>query len=153
MKLRPLYVITGTLHVEGGDTTKVKSTPAQTTGKKEHMTVVHERTITEDRRKGNTVATHYSRKIKHMRTLKTPWGTLLQPTHINDFRELMNEVAKEVAAFNREYTTCSLVNSYVVEKLNGPRLAAIEGWLAKQIRNKRPEVLEVVDQLDAEVAA
>ena len=149
MKLRPLYVVTGTLHVEGGDTTKVKSTPTQTRRNNAHMTVVHERTIHDDRRSGNTLATHYSRKVRNLRVLRTPWGSLLAPEQMGAFRELMAAATKDVAKFNRARKACSVVNSYLAERLSGQRLAAVEGWLMRQVREKNAAVLAARDALTA----
>jgi len=145
MPLRPLIVLTGSIHVEGGDTHKVRQADAQHGGGS--ITINHTRKITPDRRKANVVSTGYMRKVERIRVLKTPYGNLVDPEKLPAVKELLTAATRDVAAFNAMHTTARLTNCLLWEHLRGLRLAAVEGWILRGINDKVPEVVEAAPTL------
>ncbi len=154
LQLRPLVVITGTIHVEGGAKSSVHSVQGRKKKKAprsrknaRQLTVVHHRTVSLDRDRANVIATNYSRKLLRMRLLRTPFGTLLEPAKLNDFKKMMMEIATVVAVFNKGATRAQVTNGWLWENLSGVRLAAVRGWLAQQSRHKNEDVREALPLL------
>lgn len=147
MPLRPLLIITGSIHVEGGDTHSVRQADSVKRGGT--ISINHTRKITPDRRKANVVSTGYMRRIDRLRLLKTPWGNLVTPEKLPEVKELLAGATRAVAAFNTEHAggTARLTNCLLWEHLRGSRLAAVEGWVLRGIADKVEEVVQVAPQL------
>ena len=150
LQLRPLVVVTGTIHVEGGEKSKVQlvhdkaNTPRK---KSEQVTVVQHRTVARDRRRANVIVTNYARKLRALRILKTPFGTLIEPTKLKDFKGMLMDIARDVGIFNKGATQCQMTNGLLWENLTGNRLAAMRAWLAQQKRQKNRDVREALPSL------
>jgi len=140
LELRPLIVITGTIRIEGGSKTRVKSSGTARGRKQEQVTVVQERDVTPDRRQADVFVTNYARKLRPLRIFKTPFGVLIDPAKLKDFKVMMMDIAREVAIFNRTHSDAQLANCLVWEKLTGNRLGAVSGWLAQKNRQKQADV-------------
>lgn len=151
LTLKPLFVLTGTLRIEGGKTGKQTDAPIADKapkGKQRIHTAVT-RVVTDDRRRGDVIVSDYLRRIKRLRLLKTPFGTLIEPLHLGELKGLLDEITKSSAAFNESSKTCELTNCLLWEPLRENRKAAVEGWVARQIKKNDPEALAVFDRLRA----
>ena len=144
IQLRPLIVVTGTIHVEGGDKSKVQTRVRQVKDKvkkngaprktTERLTVVHERIVHRHRRQANVVATDYARKMRGIRIIKTPFGHLIERSRLKDFKALSVALAKDVVKFNRSHDGAQLYNGLLWEVLGGKRLDSVRGWLLMKSR-------------------
>jgi len=142
------YIVTGTVRVEGGETNRMKMMPqTDETRVREHVTVVQERDISKDRRRANVISTDYMRKLRAIRFIKTPYGALVAPEKLKDLRELLDEVNHDIAVFNKTSTRCRLTNCVLPERLSGERLSAVEGWLARQVKDDRAHWKPIVEEL------
>ncbi len=153
MPLRPLIVVTGSIHVEGGDTHSVrqKREPKHMNGTATHA-LVHRRTVTDDRRAANVISTEAMRQLRKLRVLKTPFGALVLPEQLDTVKELIADATKRAAEFNVRMgpdATARLTNCLLWEHLRGGRLASVEGWIARGVHEKRPEVVAAVPVLTA----
>jgi hypothetical protein len=146
MPLRPLIVVTGSIHVEGGDTHTVRQAAPKHSGS---ITINHTRKITQDRRQANVVSTGYMRRVARLRLLKTPYGSLVDPEKLPAVKELLTSATRDVAAFNAAHqeATARLTNCLLWEHLRGQRLAAVEGWILRGVSDKVVEVVEVAPAL------
>jgi hypothetical protein len=148
--LRPLIVVTGTIHVEGG--AKNKQTTTNLGEDQTRSTIFHEREISKDRRHANVIVIAYLRHLRALRIAKTPFGTLCEPSTLPAIKALLQEATRDVIAFNRKSKVCKLSNCYIWEPLSGNRLAAVEGWLSRRLRDGDPEVKTASDTLYAAAA-
>ena len=153
MQLRVLFVITGTIHVEGGDVNEVRKVPTIDDGTPkrgtEHLTIVQNRDISKDRRRANVITTHYMRELRQIRLWKTPFGTLIHPFRIREARALLEEATQNAAKFNKDSSGCKIANCMLIERLQGVRLAAVEGWLARCLKMKDDDAKSFVTSFDA----
>jgi len=147
MPLRPLLVVTGSIHVEGGDTHTVRQKGSSKNGA--HISIDHTRKITADRREANVVSTGYMRRLARLRLLKTPYGSLVDPEKLPLVKELLASATRDVGTFNTEHAggTARLANCLVWEHLKGNRLAAVEGWLARQMHDSVPDAVSAAPTL------
>lgn len=147
LQLRPLLVVTGAMHVEGGEKNTVRSTSGSRGQSKQ--TVVHSREISPVRRKANVVVTGFARRLAKIRLLKTPFGSLIDPRDAQILHSFLAEATQAAARFNQEHKDeeCVLLNCMIWEKLRGNRLAAVEGWVSR--RGEDPDVVGVADRLVA----
>ncbi len=153
MPLRSLIVITGSIHVEGGDTHSVrqKREPKHTNGAATH-TLTHKRTVTADRRAANVISMEAMRQVRRLRLLRTPFGSLVLPERLPEVKELIADATRRAAEFNAargENATARLTNCLLWETLRGPRLAAVEGWVARGVAERVPEVVTAAPVLTA----
>jgi hypothetical protein len=140
MDLRSLIVVTGTLHVEGGDKNNaVKQESEPSRSGRERFTVIQNREISPDRRRGNVLANNFLRSLRGLRTAKTPFGTLLTRDKLSALRELMAKADEDIAKFNSEAEDCKMENCVLFEPLRGIRLAKVAAWLSA-----RPKVRKIV---------
>lgn len=141
MQLRPLIVVTGSVHVEGGDENTRQQHRPRRVGDVEKITVTHKRVISKDRRAGNVVSTAYMRRLRALRLLKTPYGTLIEPSRLPEVKKMFERATRDVAKFNaKEGATAHLENCLIWEQLRGNRLAAVEGWAARKLRENDLEI-------------
>ena len=154
MKLRTLFVITGTFRVEGGEVNTVRrmrvpdeddAAPSEM----EHLTIVQERDVSLDRRRANVIAIDYMRRLRQIRLWKTPFGTLIHPSRIREVRTLLEEATQAAAKFNASSPVCKMANCMLIERLHGVRLAAVEGWLARRLKMKDDEAKSFVASFNA----
>lgn len=146
MQLRPLLVVTGTIHVDGGASTEIlgESDSVKKDGV-EQKSISQKRTITTDRRAANVITTNCLRQIRKAAILRTPFGTLFPLANKKTIKKMLDDMSKAVADFNKHSTTCELVNTFFLDKLEGDREAALSGWLSKRV--DKPEIQEVLSQL------
>jgi len=143
MQLRPLIIVTGTVHVEGGFTKKVRSSSGEP-GEVESA-VVEDRKIDPDRRAANVIATNYMRKLRAISILRTPFGVLCDSEALDKLKLLIMNVAKDVSEFNRTHSNCHATNTILWEHLRNNRLDAVRGWVS--VRLKDPKVKKVLPRL------
>lgn len=151
VELRPLIIITGSVHVSGGDTSTVRKR-----GKTEAhaQTIVINREVTEDRRAANVIATDYMRKLRNLRLLWTPYGVLVNPAELAEIRGLLAHVDHRIAAYHQaRKRTCELQNCVIWENLKGNRLNRVTGWIEAQIARGSAEVKEALPKLVPTIAA
>lgn len=149
LKLRPLIVVTGSLHAKGGTTYERRDVTSDQ-GDRDAVEVKQRREVTKDRRKADVIVTAYARKLVKLRLLYTPFGHLLLPTELPALRTLLYDATKAVAEFNRNATqkpVCRLFNEYVWEPLGGNRKAALEGWFARELQEGDEEVVRVLPEV------
>lgn len=145
MELRPLVVLTGTLHVEGGIDKKVRS-------REKHGStrlVTESRKISPARRQANVVVTDIMRRIRATRLLRTPFGTLFKAEALTAVQAIIEQATKSVQAFHGE--ECRLANTLVWEHLKGNRRDAVAAWVAARVTEK--EVATVLSDLATTRAA
>lgn len=151
LKLRPLIVVTGTLHVEGGLKSQRR---ASAPGDKRmrggtRTTVVQDREISAERKAAHVIFATYARRIKGLRIMKTPFGMLVAPDKLREVQALLVELTKRAAVFNKDSKVCKIENCLVWEELAGNRKAALEGWLARRKMEADDEVIEALPELQA----
>lgn len=137
-------MITGAVHVEGGDThSAVQKNGAKKRAGVEQIVVTQRRTVSEDRRAGNVISTDYMRRLRHLRLVKTPYGSLVDPARLADAKALIASATQDVSAFNSQASekarTTTLTNCLIWESLSGNRLAAVEGWVARRLQSADAE--------------
>ena len=133
-RLSGLLVVTGTIHIEGGENSQARNTKVQNTKDEDRVTTIYTRTVSIDRRAGNVIVINCSRRLRKLRSLKTPYGSLVLPEYKRDLLAMFMLATQKVAEFNASSEGCVLANCMVWEVLAGNRLAAVEGWLTRQAR-------------------
>lgn len=155
IRLKPLIVVSGTLHVEGGLTSSRRvATPDEANGKRGsgkgvRTTIVQDRDVSDDRRRAHVIFATYARRIKTLRLLKTNFGTLVDPARIADVQSLFVDMTKLAADFNKTSAVCKIENCLVWEELTGNRKAAVEGWIARHKQDGDAEVVSALPLLQA----
>ncbi len=157
LKLRPLIVVTGTAHVEGGEKSRrMPLHPSATntkTGKRRHGQeglVTEKLEITKDRRAANVIAVNYSRQVKRLAVIRTSYGMLFLPEALPELQKILTELTRRSVEFNKTATTAKVANCFLWEPLASHRKAAVEGWLARGELECDKEVqaaLLVIDEL------
>jgi hypothetical protein len=147
--LRSLIVVTGTIRIEGGEKNTVRQQRGSTRRIDEgtKLVVVHEVRITNDRKKADVITTGYARRIQHLRILKTPFGSLVDPKHLEKVKTMLARASADVAEFNRAYKLTRLSNCMLWEHLKGNRLDAIRGWIDRRLADKDQEVKDALPLL------
>lgn len=143
--MRPLIVLTGTLHVEGGLAKTTRSKSKQRGGNK--LTVTESREVSPDRRRGNVVVTDVMRRIRQIRIIRTPFGTLVAPDQLEALKAVIAEATKDVSSFNTSATKVRLANTLLWEHLKGNRLDAIRVYVEKAVREGDEEVKAALPML------
>lgn len=138
LKLKPLLVVTGTIRVGGGEKNTVRQQEATTKDRGDHLqvTITQHRSVSKDRMRGNVISTAFMRRLRGLRALKTPFGSLCEIARLRDVKVLLDEATAAARDFNATVSPdsgCRLSNCMLWERLTGNRLAAVEGWLARQI--------------------
>jgi hypothetical protein len=152
MPLRPTIVLTGNIRVEGGDKHVIRQRKEQQNGVNTNHVFEHTRQVTKDRLDANVVSTEYMRRVRNLRVLKTPFGSLVDAEKLPQVKELIAEATRAVGAFNARVgsaATARLTNGLLWEPLRGNRLAAVEGWLARGVAEHNAEVIKAVAALAA----
>lgn len=141
IEIKPFFVVTGTLKIEGGETTHIEHASEDPSGKE---TQVRQRRKSPTRAKGASIVVQASRKIKALSVLRTPYGSLIEPHEGKNVQKLLITLTREAREFNASSPDCQVTNYYLLEGLAGPRKLAVEGWIAKQ---KAAGDLEIKDLL------
>ena len=150
MELKPLIVITGTIHVEGGINKRTRSQPKRDGNK---LTVVEDREISSSRRKANVIVTDYMRKLRGVRLLRTPYGTLIDPNSLDAVKTLIDEATNEVEEFNRSARGCELSCTLLWETLKGNRAEKVTSYVERKVSENDKEVCDAVGSLTRKSAA
>lgn len=155
VELRPLILMTGTIHAEGGKRHKTQrgSSSTEATGDNQTLsTFTQKREISKDRRAADVITTTYMRKLRGLRILRTPYGTLIDPARLTEVKAMIDEAAADVVAFNGHSKTCQLSNCMLWEPLKGQRRAAVQGWIARKLADSDKTVEAAIGQLVADPA-
>lgn len=143
--LRPLIVVTGTVHVEGGERNRVRS---ESTRNGNRQMLVVDRSVTDARHAANVIVVDYGRRLKQIRLLRTPFGTLVDPVRLDDLKRLLAATTKKIAEFNTDRGGATHLANYVLwEHLEGVRRTAVAGWLAVRRREKDKDVAATFNHL------
>lgn len=168
LKLRPLVVVTGTIHVEGGTTSKQSAGASPRRRKRDNgartAVITKELQVSADRDRANVIVSEYSRKLRNMRVLWTPFGTLLDPkasrmwkgetcTTLEVLQAIAADLTRKAIDFNRTSKTVEVTNCWLIEPLTGVRRAAVEGWIARGVAKKDPDIVEALSDLTPATAA
>jgi len=147
--LRSLIVVTGTVRIEGGEKNTVRQQRGSTrrTDDGTKLVVVHEVRISDDRKKADVITTGYARRVQHIRILKTPFGSLIDPKNLDKVKTMMVRASAAVADFNRIHKATRLSNCMLWEPLKGNRLDAVRGWIDRRLVEKDPEVKDALPLL------
>lgn len=152
--LKPLLVVTGTLHVEGGEKNRVRKNTVR--GDNHTQTRIVDRVVDKPRRDANVIVVDYGRRLKErIALLRTPYGVLVSLEKQAALTELIADSTHKIAEWKKAYPNSAtrLANYVLVEKLAGIREAAVTAWVLVQRREKDPTVLAVFDQLARAEAA
>lgn len=148
--LRPLIVVTGTLHVEGGlKSHRRAAAPGDKKRDGTRTTIVQDREVSDERGRAHVIFATYARRIKALRLLKTPFGMLVDPNHLTVVQTLLVDMTKKAAEFNKGTKVCKIENCLVWEELFGNRKAALEGWLARRKWDGDKAILKALPNLKA----
>lgn len=148
VELRPLIVVSGTIHADGGKRHKVqRQESSEVRDGRTSNTFVQRREVSKDRRAADVITTSYLRKLRKIRALKTPFGTLVDAAQLGDVKALLAKATEEVIEFNRSARSCKLSNCMIWEPLRGNRLAAVQGWIARQVAESDKRVKGAIDKL------
>lgn len=146
VELRPLIVVTGTIHIEGGETNTVRTSQRDQSGKRLKVTL--DRNVSEDRRAAAVIATDYMRRLRRIHIMRTPFGVLVDPLRLTDVKELWNTINRKIIAYNSTTRVCAISNCVLWEKLHGTRLAAVSGWIDARVSENEETVLSVLSALE-----
>ena len=144
--LRPLIVVTGTVHVEGGERNRVRSSNAKNGSSRQEIVV--DRSVSVDRRAANVIVVDYGRRINQIALVRTPFGILVDPKRLDELKRLLGRIDKKIRDFNTTRTGTARVANYVLwEPLEGVRKTAVAGWLLARKIAKDESVIEVIKEL------
>jgi hypothetical protein len=160
LKLRPLVVVTGTIHVEGGATSKRRA-PAPAVrnghGKKrvaaKTAVVTEELHVTDDRGRANSIIVTFSRALRKLTILRVPHGLLIDPADLPALQELSRRLTMKTIEFNASAKTAEITNCWIIEPLQGVRRAAVEGWVARRLAKGDKKAVAARAALQAPSAA
>lgn len=150
VQLRPLLVVTGTVHVAGGETSNVRSREAK--GRTSAI-VTTDRRVTPHRKAANVVATDYMREMRNLRILRTPFGSLVAPERQADLEALCARIERKISEYNAVPRFCAAENCVLWERLHGNRLAAVTKWVSDRLAIGDKDVAAVIDELTKAPAA
>lgn len=153
VELRPLVIVTGRIRTEGGESDRVRKQPGSMrrtkSGDGQKVVVVHEKVVTDARRKADVITTGYARRFQHLRLLWTPFGALVDTKDLDKVKATLLRASTDVAEFNRTYKGSVLANCYLYERLSGNRLEAVRGWIDRRIIERDEAVIEALPTLTA----
>jgi hypothetical protein len=152
LDLRPLIVVSGTVHVEGGEKNKVRATNLTTNGTRQEIVV--DRSVSQDRKAANVIVTDYWRRLKAISLLRTPYGVLLDPQRLDDFKAVLAHTAEKILDFNTSRRGSTRLTSHVLwEPLEGKRRAAVVEWVQVKRGAKDVAVTKAFKELRATSSA
>lgn len=144
VKLRSLTVVTGSVHVEGGETNTVKNRRAQRTT----ATITVRREVDPSRRAANVISADYTRRLRRLPgfILRTPYGVLVDSKEgVPAVRELLADIDRKIEQSNGN--ACRVSNCVLLERLGGDRQERIEQWI--NARLGEPTVKAAISKLAA----
>lgn len=149
LTLRPLIVVTGNIHVEGGISNRGKQSKKDL-GDRDRVVITQEREISRDRRSADVIATNWARTLRGLRLIKTDFGTLVDPARLPDLKEALDDVMRAIGKFNAAAGAgCAVSNCVIWEHLSGNRRTHVAGWLVHRAVEDDAEVLSVLPQIEA----
>lgn len=125
MTLRPLLIVSGTVHV---DYNRPKTDKA--------------------RRAGNVLAALYFKRLRDLTILMTPWGRLVDVKEHEALEALIAKATADAREHNREHVKCCVESTLIWETLTGNRLDAVSGWVARKLRDGDAEVKHALARID-----
>lgn len=144
VQLRPLLVVTGAIHIEGGYTSEVQTSAPGPRGATLSTVKTNK---TRARRDADVVASVNSRRVKKLRVLKTPYGLVLHAHSQPTLEAIMRDIARDVAAFNARGEACQMHNCMIFEPLAGARLQGVTGWINWRLRAKDAAVIKALPKI------
>src|SRR5262249_45935554 len=84
----------------------------------------------------DVITTGYARRVQHLRILKTPFGSLVDPKKLDKVKDMLMRASAAVAEFNRSHSLTRLSNCMLWERLSGNRLDAVRGWIDRRLVEK-----------------
>ena len=148
IKLRPLLIVTGALRVEGGETAARRDSLRDAQGDHDRVMTSVTREVSRDRRRANVLVVNCARRLRKLRLLRTPHGSLVNPDRLEDVKALVALASIEAAGFNATSADCKLDNGLLWEPLAGNRREAVEAWVAAKIAAGVTEVCRAFPELD-----
>lgn len=147
VELKPLIVVTGAVHVEGGEQNRVRDEESIRAGNR--MTIVVDRKVSPDRRAANVIATDFVRRLKGIALIRTPFGVLISPKRLDDLKAIIAQSNRKIAEFNSTKRSVKLTDCVLWEPLDGKRRHAVAGWLAAKKAEKNAVVLAALNEVAA----
>jgi len=112
IELRPLLILFGTLHVEGGSRRD------------------------KERRAGDVIAAGYFRRTRDLTILHTPWGRLVDPVNLRKVKDVIAQATIDVARFNSSHSSKFRVdNTLVWEHLKSNLRDAVAAWVDRKVQD------------------
>lgn len=143
--LRPLILVTGTLHVRGGERSKVRNEDTTKNGASTQVVVT--RTVSRDRKAANVIVTDYMRRLRHLAALRTPYGTLVDVERLDDLKKLLLLVSKRITDYSSDERKTRISNCVLWERLSGQRASAVAGWIDAELAYGSADVKDALGQL------
>jgi hypothetical protein len=129
-ELRPLIVVTGAISARGGAATHVVNSQVAK-GAAHKTTITRERTATSVRLHADVIVSEFSRRLRGLRLLKTPFGGLFDRDKLVELTGIFDQATHAISDFNKSASEdTAIINGLVWEHLSGNRLAAVQGWAA-----------------------
>lgn len=110
--LRPLLIVFGTLHVDGGRSRMDK-----------------------ERKAGNVLAAGYFRRTRDLTILHTPWGRLVDPVNLRKVKDVIAQATIDVSRFNAVRERCRVDNTLVWEHLRWNLRDAVTIWVDRKVQD------------------
>jgi hypothetical protein len=136
--LSGFFVLTGSIQMEGGQKTTVRRLKERLG---EKHTAIHDRVVTEDRRRAVVIVTDYMRKVRNNRLIKTPFGSLFASDSAGFLKLLMEKANKDVTTFNISSPTCKIWNCMVWEALSDKRRECLSYWFKNNSHSKKAKAI------------
>lgn len=125
--------------MEGGESSTIRRVRQDSTEKR---TSLHDRVVTEDRKRAVVIVTDFMRKVRKNRLAKTPFGSIFEAATGHAYLAALSEQATSSAIhFNKQSTTCKIWNCMVWEPLAGNRLKSLTYWYHHHEHSKRAKAL------------
>lgn len=121
IELRPLLIVFGTLHVEGGRSR-----------------------VDKERKAGNVIAAGYFRRTRELTILHTPWGRLVDPANLRKIKDVIAQATIDVAHFNVKHDKCYVENTLVWEHLKGNLRDAVTVWVDRKVQDEDSDVKDAL---------
>lgn len=136
--------------MEGGETSTIRRVHRIGDGG-DKSTALHDRVVTDDRKKAVVIVTDYMRKVRKNRLAKTPFGSIFDDNGgvaRAYLLALMEQANSSAIFFNKTSSSCKIWNCMVWEPLAGNRLKSLAYWYHHHEHSKRAKaVLRAILQL------
>lgn len=130
IELRPLLIVFGTLHVEGGSRRD------------------------KERRAGDVIAAGYFRRTRELTILHTPWGRLADPANLRKVKDVIAQATIDVARFNGSHSKkFRAENTLVWDHLKFNLRDAVTVWVDRKVQDGNEDVKNSVALLTAQGVA